>query len=160
MGKDEASMDELRDAKQRVALAESVMKLPYIKATRNASTGQERFVARDDVITAIHEYAKQCRESAQQDSLPGSIPRQSVGDAQPSGHASPMVAGETCTGAKNPDRCSPESSPSAPVPAEGAQASFGDWWENYGKHFNDREILAVKAFEAGRAARLFIKNSP
>jgi hypothetical protein len=33
-----------------------------------------------------------------------------------------MVAGETCTGAKNPDRCSPESSPSAPVPAEGAQA--------------------------------------
>jgi hypothetical protein len=51
-------------AKQRVELADSIMKLPYIKAVRNTTTGQERFVARDDVVTAIHEYAKRCRAAA------------------------------------------------------------------------------------------------
>ena len=44
-------------AKQRVAIVERVMKLPYIKATRNTETGVERFVARDDLIKAIHDYA-------------------------------------------------------------------------------------------------------
>jgi hypothetical protein len=44
-------------AKQRVAIVERVMKLPYIKATRNAEVGEERFVARDDLIKAIHDYA-------------------------------------------------------------------------------------------------------
>jgi hypothetical protein len=48
-------------AKQRVDLVERVMKLPYIKATRNASTGSERFICRDDLITLIHNYAKETR---------------------------------------------------------------------------------------------------
>ena len=45
-------------AKQRVTIVERLMKLSYIKATRNASMGQEIFVCRDDVITMIHEYAE------------------------------------------------------------------------------------------------------
>jgi hypothetical protein len=53
--------ERLELAKQRVAIVERVMKLPYIKATRNASVGQERFVARDDLITLIHDYAKVSR---------------------------------------------------------------------------------------------------
>jgi hypothetical protein len=52
----------LEQTESRVELANSVMKLPYIKATRNTETGQERFVARDDVVTCIHEYAKRARE--------------------------------------------------------------------------------------------------
>jgi hypothetical protein len=35
-------------AKQRVTIVERLMKLSYIKATRNASMGQEIFVCRDD----------------------------------------------------------------------------------------------------------------
>jgi hypothetical protein len=50
-------------AKQRMAIVERIMKLPYIKATRNASLGEERFVARDDIIQAVHDYAKLTRES-------------------------------------------------------------------------------------------------
>lgn len=46
-------------AKQRMEIVERVMKLPYIKATRNAENGEERFVCRDDVITAVHDYARQ-----------------------------------------------------------------------------------------------------
>lgn len=42
-------------AKQRVEIVERLMKLPYIKATRNTETGQERFIARDDVITLLNE---------------------------------------------------------------------------------------------------------
>lgn len=52
-------------AKQRVAIVERVMKLSYIKATRNTETGQERFVCRDDVITTIHDYAKATRAVAE-----------------------------------------------------------------------------------------------
>jgi len=48
-------------AKQRIALVERIMKLPYIKATRDIERGEERFVCRDDVITAIHEYAVSVR---------------------------------------------------------------------------------------------------
>jgi len=44
-------------AKQRVAIVERVMKLPYIKATRDTERGEERFVARDDLIKAVHDYA-------------------------------------------------------------------------------------------------------
>ena len=44
-------------AKQRVAIVERVMKLPYIKATRDTEEGEVRFVARDDLIKAIHDYA-------------------------------------------------------------------------------------------------------
>jgi hypothetical protein len=47
----------LKLAKQRVAIVERVMKLPYIKAQRDTKKGQERFVARDDLIKAIHDYA-------------------------------------------------------------------------------------------------------
>jgi len=45
-------------AKQRVRSVEQVMKLGYIKATRNTSEGEIRFVARDDVITAIRSSAE------------------------------------------------------------------------------------------------------
>ena len=45
-------------AKQRVAIVERIMKLPYIKATRDTERGEERFVARDDIIAAVHDYAK------------------------------------------------------------------------------------------------------
>lgn len=47
----------------RIELFERIMKLPYIKATRNAEVGEERFVARDDVITAFHEFAKEVRNA-------------------------------------------------------------------------------------------------
>jgi len=49
-------------AKQRVRSVEQVMKLGYIKATRNTSEGEIRFVARDDVITAIRASAEQAYE--------------------------------------------------------------------------------------------------
>src|SRR5208283_5038266 len=52
---------DLHDTKQRIALLERVMKLPYIKATRYASVGEERFVCRDDVVTVFHEHAKAIR---------------------------------------------------------------------------------------------------
>lgn len=59
MGEAEAPVNEpLELAKQRVAIVERIMKLPYIKATRDASIGEERFVARDDIIKAVHDYAK------------------------------------------------------------------------------------------------------
>lgn len=48
-------------AKQRIAIVERVMKLGYIKQTRNTEEGQIRFIARDDVITAIHNVAKVSR---------------------------------------------------------------------------------------------------
>jgi hypothetical protein len=51
-------------AEQRVAIVERMMNLPYIKATRDASVGQERFVARDDMITLIHTLAKESRAAA------------------------------------------------------------------------------------------------
>jgi hypothetical protein len=51
-------------AKQRVAIVERVMKLPYIKATRDTERGEERFVARDDLIKAIHDYATVSRAAA------------------------------------------------------------------------------------------------
>lgn len=51
------------------------------------------------------------KEQENRNSLPGSIPRQGVGNAQPRGHASPLAAGETSTGSTHPDRCSPESLP-------------------------------------------------
>jgi hypothetical protein len=51
-------------AKQRVAIVERLKKLPYIKAVRHASVGQELFVCRDDVITMIHNYAKANREKS------------------------------------------------------------------------------------------------
>jgi hypothetical protein len=51
-------------AEQRVAIVERMMKLPYIKATRDSSVGQERFVARDDMITLIHTLAKESRAAA------------------------------------------------------------------------------------------------
>jgi hypothetical protein len=44
-------------AKQRVDIVARVMKLPYIKATRDTEVGPERFVARDDLIKAVHDYA-------------------------------------------------------------------------------------------------------
>jgi hypothetical protein len=57
----EVAQDEARAsyklAKQRVDIVERVMKLPYIKTTRNAEIGVERFVARDDLIKTIHDYA-------------------------------------------------------------------------------------------------------
>jgi hypothetical protein len=71
----------LEAAKHRVSLVERIMKLPYIKAIRNAALGQERFVCRDDVITAIHEYAK---VSASLDCLRSEPPSllQTTGQAQ------------------------------------------------------------------------------
>lgn len=51
-------------AKQRVAIVERLMKLPYIKATRDTEKGEERFIARDDVIRAVHDYAVLSREGA------------------------------------------------------------------------------------------------
>jgi hypothetical protein len=59
-----APQDKLREAQQRVEIVERMMKLPYIKQTRNAEVGPERFVCRDDVITLIHEYAKELRAAA------------------------------------------------------------------------------------------------
>jgi hypothetical protein len=59
----EPPADSFEMAKQRVEIVERMMKLPYIKATRNASVGDERFVCRDDVITLIHNYAKELREA-------------------------------------------------------------------------------------------------
>ena len=48
-------------AKQRMAIVERVMKLGYIKQTRDTEEGQIRFVARDDVITVVHNVAKVSR---------------------------------------------------------------------------------------------------
>ncbi len=44
-------------AKQRVALMERIMKLPYIKQQRDTEEGQIRFVARDDVIKVFHDFS-------------------------------------------------------------------------------------------------------
>lgn len=46
-------------AKQRVSILERVMKLSYIKATRDTEEGEQRFVCRDDVITVLHELQKE-----------------------------------------------------------------------------------------------------
>lgn len=51
----------LKLAKQRVAIVERVMKLPYIKAIRDTTRGDERFVCRDDVIKAVHDWASEGR---------------------------------------------------------------------------------------------------
>jgi hypothetical protein len=60
----------LEMAKQRVAIMERIMKLPYIKATRDTERGEERFVCRDDVITAVHEHGKAAKKhDPNQDSL-------------------------------------------------------------------------------------------
>lgn len=52
---------QLELAMQRVAIVGLLNKLPYIKQQRDTEEGQIRFVARDDVITAIHNYAKESR---------------------------------------------------------------------------------------------------
>ena len=56
--------ERLELAKQRVAIVERIMKLPYIKQQRDTEEGQIRFVARDDVIKAIHDYALSQRREA------------------------------------------------------------------------------------------------
>lgn len=48
-------------AKQRVEIVERIMKLGYIKQTRDTEEGEIRFVSRDDVISAIHNVAKVSR---------------------------------------------------------------------------------------------------
>lgn len=48
-------------AKQRVEIVERIMKLGYIKQTRDTEEGEIRFVSRDDVISAIHNVTKVSR---------------------------------------------------------------------------------------------------
>ena len=48
-------------AKQRVEIVQRIMKLGYIKQTRDTEEGEIRFVGRDDVISVIHNVAKVSR---------------------------------------------------------------------------------------------------